>query len=73
MGASSNGEGLGLLNREWQFESARAYHLVPIHGVTGSAWEKTATTRFRGCVDVSGLASPVNPRVARSPGPASAP
>ena len=26
MGASSNGQGLGLLNREWQFESARAHH-----------------------------------------------
>jgi hypothetical protein len=28
MGASSNGKGLGLLNREWQFESARAYQYV---------------------------------------------
>ena len=28
-GASSNGQGLGLLNREWQFKSARAYHYLP--------------------------------------------
>ena len=28
MGASSNGEGLGLLNRVWQFESARACQIV---------------------------------------------
>ena len=37
MGASSKGEGLGLLNREWQFESARAYQLVAIPWRTGSA------------------------------------
>jgi hypothetical protein len=47
MGASSNGQGLGLLNREWQFESARAYHYLASRGVPDRPGEKSPTTRFQ--------------------------